>query len=135
MDTLTLQSRSADPYVVLRASGELDLHTQDVFEEVVSRHLSMSSVVVDFSGVEFLSASAIGSLVQCHSEAGSRGHELFYAEASQQALRLLVVAGLADVLPLCDSVAQLVCRSTSGGTALGGFPHQSLGDLAQLDVG
>jgi anti-anti-sigma factor len=135
MDTLTLQSRTADPFVVLSATGELDLHTQDVFEDVLNQHLAVSPVVVDLSGVDFLAISALRSLVLCHAKAGTAGHQLFFAEASQQALRLLLLAGLAEVLPIRDSVEQVVCDSVVLTRPAGSLVDEPLGELTKLDVG
>ena len=111
MHTLTIEPHDSDPFVVLKATGELDLATQDQFEQVVAGHLDSSPVVVDLSGVEFVDISALRSLVICHGLAGTSGHELFYADASRQALRLLSVAELDSVLPMRLSVAEAVCSS------------------------
>ena len=146
MQSLLLQPHSADPFLVLEATGELDLHTQDEFEREVSRHLSVSSVVVDLSGLDFLAISALRSLIVCHRQAGPTGHQLFYAEASPQILRLLSLSGLDAVMPVAASVAQVLGASAAldhvdpvpglaVGAPVGGFVDQTSRDLAQLDVG
>jgi anti-sigma B factor antagonist len=139
MDTLTLHSHTSSPFVIFEAVGELDLHTQDDFEDTVSEQLGRTAVVVDLSGVEFLAASAIRALMVCHGVAGSAGRELYYAGPTRQTTRLLSVAGLDEVLPVRSSVAEAVCASAADPAVLvrsvGGVAHQPLGDLAQLDVG
>ena len=132
MQALQLQPRKADPFVVLRATGELDLHTQDEFEREVARLLGATSVVVDLSGLDFLAIAALRSLMVCHRQAATTGHELFYAEPSAQTLRLLSLSGLDAVLPVAPTVAQAVSGSPFG---VGGFVDESGCDLAQLDVG
>ncbi len=145
MQSLLLQPHSAHPFLVLEATGELDLHTQDQFEREVGRHLGVSSVVVDFSGLDFLAISALRSLIVCHREAGPTGHQLFYADASPQTLRLLSLSGLDAVLPVAASVAEVLgasasvdrlrlARAISGERSVGGVVDQTSGDLAQLDV-
>ena len=114
MQALQLQPQKADPFVVLRATGELDLHTQDEFEQAVRRLLSSSPVVVDLSGIDFLAISALRSLLVCHRLAASMGHVLFFAEPSRQTLRLLEVSGLDTVLPVAPTVAQVITPPTSG---------------------
>lgn len=152
MQSLLLQPHSADPFLVLEATGELDLHTQDEFEVEVGRYLGDSSVVVDLSGLDFLAISALRSLIVCHRRADPSGHQLFYAEASPQALRLLSVSGLDAVLPVAASVAQVLGASADldhvdavpgaggldgppVGASVGGLVDQPSRDLAQLDVG
>lgn len=130
MQTLVLEPQTSDPFVVVRAMGELDLHTQDEFERVISRLLGRSAVIVDLSAVEFLAISALRSLMVCHALAGSVGHELVYAGPSRQTRRLLAVSGLEYVLPLASSVDQAARAS-----AAGSVPDQSARNLAQLDVG
>jgi anti-sigma B factor antagonist len=157
---LLLQPHSADPFVVLKASGELDLHTQDEFEREVARLLGISAVVVDLSGLDFLAVAALRSLMVCHRQAATAGHELFYAEPSSQTLRLLTLSGLDAVLPVAASVAQVVDASASvngadgsaraaaaiadraadhaadraADRAAGGFVDQSSRNFAQLDI-
>ena len=131
VQTLSLESQASDPFVVLKAIGDLDLQTQDDFEQAVSLLLGTSPVVVDLSQVEFLAISALRSLIVCHRLSRSLGQQLFFAEPSRQILRLLAVSGLDAVLPLAPTVAQVV--STSPVT--GSLANQTGRDLAQLDVG
>ena len=138
MHALSLDSRPSDHFTVVRAVGELDLHTQDDFEAVVSGHLTSDSVVVDLSDVEFLAISALRALMVCHAIAGGAGREIYYAGPTRQTRRLLDVAGLGETLSLRASVAEVICPSAGVARAqrpYDGLGHQSLGDLAQLDVG
>jgi anti-sigma B factor antagonist len=145
VQSLLLQPQSVDPFVVLKASGELDIHTQEEFEREVSRLLGTASVVVDLSGLDFLAIAALRSLMVCHRQAGTAGHELFYADPSPQTLRLLTLSGLDAVLPVTASVAQVVGGSSAvggvelvplaGDRPIGGLVDQPRRDLAQLDIG
>ena len=138
MNHLRLDAQSSDHFTVVRAVGELDLHTQGEFEGVVSSHLGSSSVVVDMSEIEFLAISALRSLMLCHAVAGTAGRELYYAGPTSQSRRLLTVAGLDEMLPLRSSVDEVVCGSAQAPVVvrpLSGLADQSLGDHAQLDVG
>lgn len=139
---LTLKSTTEDPFVVLTAIGDLDLHTQDLLEETVTQQLERSPVVVDLGQVEFLAVSALRTLMVCNAMAGSNARELFFAGAPGQTQRLISIAGLAEVLPIRASVAEALCSSAAAaavppvlvrpGTHL---VDQPLGELAQLDVG
>ena len=66
MDTLTFNSHSTDTALIILVKGQIDLPTQDRFEEVVTTALASSSVVVDLSQVSFLSVSGLRSLIACH---------------------------------------------------------------------
>lgn len=105
MQTLFLVSQESDPFVVLKATGELDLHTQDEFERTVTELLESSPVLVDLSELDFFAISALRCLVVCHRKAVSTGHEVFYVEPSRQLLRLLSISGLEGVLPVRSPVA------------------------------
>lgn len=135
MQTLRIESHSSDPYVVLKAVGELDLHTQDEFEHAVLEPLRSSPVVVDLSEVDFLAVSALRSLLACHGRAAADGRQLLFAQPSRQAVRLLSLAGLDRVLPVRPTVAEAVCESVVVLRPLGGLADQAVGDLTQLDVG
>lgn len=138
---LTLKSTTEEPFVVLTAIGELDLHTQDLLEDTVTQHLERTPVVVDLGQVEFLAVSALRTLMVCNAMAGSNARELFFAGPPGQTKRLISIAGLDGVLPIRASVAEAICTSgaptvppvlvRSGAHVL----DEALGDLAQLDVG
>jgi anti-anti-sigma factor len=105
MQTLIHSASVEDPYVLLEVSGELDLDTQDGFEEVVSGHLGSGSVVLDMSQVEFLAIASLRSLLSCQSAAEAGAHHLVYAETPEQARRLLELSGVDAMLEMRDSVA------------------------------
>jgi anti-sigma B factor antagonist len=105
MTSLIRDPRCGVQYVVLRVSGELDLDTQDLFHQAVSKHLERSSVVVDLSSVEFVSVSSLKVLVACHRNARARRHRVVYAALPRQARRLVELAELDRVLDIRETVA------------------------------
>lgn len=128
MNPLMLDHSEGDPFAVLRVSGELDLCTQDEFEQAVRRLLGSSPVVVDLSGVDFLAISALQSLLVCHRLAASMGRVLFFAEPSPQTVRLLQVSGLDTVLPVAPTVAGVVTPPAPTGHLDAG-PDRGAGNL------
>lgn len=108
MQSLILQPHQADPFTLLKASGELDLHNQDQFEQMVADSLRSGPVIVDLSGLEFFAICALRSLVVCHRLATSTGHELCFAQPSSQLLRLLRISGLLEVLPVRPTLDRAV---------------------------
>jgi anti-anti-sigma factor len=114
VQALSLEPQVVDPFVVLKAIGELDLHTQDEFESALRDLLATSSVVVDLSEVEFLAVSALRTLIECHRLATSMGNLLFFAEPTKQTARLFALTGLDAVLPVAPSVSDVVAPTTDG---------------------
>lgn len=131
VNSLQLDLRPSDPFLVLTATGELDLHTLDEFERIVGQWLGTSSVIVDLSRLDFLAISALRSLLVCQRLAGTTGHSLYYAGASAQTRRLLTVSGLDAVLPMVSSVRQVL----DGSAVSDGVADQTFRNLAELDVG
>ena len=105
MHTLTIECDVSGPDVVLTAIGELDIDTQDRFQQVVIDELRSSPVVVDLSRLDFMSISSLRSLLSCQRSAELGGHALVYTDAPQQARRLLAVSGVGDLLCVRDKVA------------------------------
>jgi anti-anti-sigma factor len=103
--TLTIESDVSGPDVILSAIGELDIDTQDRFQQVVIDELGSSSVVVDLSRLDFMSISSLRSLLSCQRSAQLGRHALVYADAPRQARRLLAVSGVGDLLSVRDTVA------------------------------
>ena len=105
MHTLTVKSDVSGRFVILTAVGELDIDTQDQFQAAVFDELRSSPVVVDLSRLDFMSIASLRTLILCQRSAGLGAHELVYAEAQQQARRLLAVSGVGDLLCMRDTVA------------------------------
>jgi anti-sigma B factor antagonist len=105
MDTLNLFSRSAAPFIILEVAGELDIDSQDRFEHEVCEHLGTSSVIVDLSRLNFLAIASLRSLLVCQRTAAESPRALRYAAAPDQALRLVRVAGLDEVLSIGGTMA------------------------------
>ena len=139
MNALTMNITVEDPIAVFTVIGEIDLHTQDLFERAVAEQLARSPVVVDLSGVEFLAISALRSLLACNAAAARHGHELYYAQVPGQVLRLLSITGLDEALPLRASVAEVICPSATSPMVLvrpgAGVTERPRNELAQSDAG
>jgi len=87
-----------EPLVVIRAVGELDLDNQDELERVVLEQLRTTSVVLDCSGLEFLSICALRSLEACAAAAQEVGHQFLLTRPRRQVRRLLAVAHMEHLL-------------------------------------
>ncbi|MFD7657843.1 STAS domain-containing protein [Actinosynnema sp. NPDC059797] len=76
---------------VVRPSGEIDIAVVDELMFDLSRALAggTRALVVDLSGVTFLSAGGIGALARARAQAEARGCDFALAACSRAALRVL----------------------------------------------
>ena len=95
---------------VLRVDGELDgpaavelRHAMSVASEAHGIHL-----VVDLSNTSYIESAAIGALIEIQVSYLERGGRLAVTCAPGNIARILEVSGLADVVPLFDSVESAV---------------------------
>ncbi|GGG19733.1 hypothetical protein GCM10007304_37050 [Rhodococcoides trifolii] len=84
-------------FTVVVVSGELDMSTTPAFSDEIGRALSSDTkgVVIDFSGVEFLSSSAITVLLTANNDADV---SIVVVADSHVTRRPIELVGLDDVL-------------------------------------
>nr|WP_042181781.1 STAS domain-containing protein [Kibdelosporangium sp. MJ126-NF4]CEL13765.1 Anti-sigma F factor antagonist (spoIIAA-2); Anti-sigma B factor antagonist RsbV [Kibdelosporangium sp. MJ126-NF4] len=89
---------------VLAVRGEIDTVTAPQLQAGVRQALPGAgrALVVDLSGVTFLSSAGLSVLVQAHQQAGEAGCELRIVTNSNTA-RVFALTGLTETLRLFDS--------------------------------
>ncbi|WP_258348937.1 STAS domain-containing protein [Saccharopolyspora gregorii] len=98
--------------IVVEPGGEIDAETIDHLEEVLWPRLSaqVRTIVVDLSGVGFLSVAGMQLLKQAHLDARSRGVELRLVTAHREVTHALEVAGLDTAMRCFPTTAQALAR-------------------------
>jgi anti-anti-sigma factor len=92
---------SEGPIPVVLPPGELHDETLGGFERDVEPHLAAAGpgLVVDLSGVEFMSSTGLGYLVKVGMTLDRNQRRLALARGSRRLTRLLRVTGLGPLLP------------------------------------
>ena len=93
--------REIHDFVVLtRVFGEIDLNVVDDLRTALSTALALTTepfpLVIDLSGVTFLSSAGLNELVTLDQRARERGVELRLVAARREVLRPLDLTGLRD---------------------------------------
>lgn len=100
----------AGPAVVVAAFGEVDMATVELLRAPVVEALTgggdARALVLDLSGVVFLSASGVALLAEAAELAPEAGREFLLAACPRPVLRVLGVTGLAACLTVRASVAE-----------------------------
>jgi anti-anti-sigma factor len=85
-------------------TGELDVATNPAFRTAVKDAADAGGrVVVDLSGVSFMSAEALGVLARADAAMDDQGGELVVVCPSPRLLRLFDITGLTDKLLIVES--------------------------------
>lgn len=90
---------------VLSVRGEIDTVTAPELQDAVAGALpgARPALVVDLSGVTFLSSAGLSVLVQAHQQAGEAGREVRIVTNANTA-RVFALTGLTETVRLFDSV-------------------------------
>ncbi len=85
---------------VVSLRGEHDITTVDDLAAAIAREIAQgdSDVIVDLSGVEFLTAATIGAIVRARHLLQSRSRALVVRAPSRCAQRVLDICGLAALI-------------------------------------
>ena len=118
MDELRLSSKRRDGFVIVAVGGELDVVTSRQFDEYLTQARGeVDRVILDLSAVDFMDTGSLAVIVGHWKELTAAGGTLVLAGARYRYTKTLWITGLADRLPLYDSVDEAIA---AGGTATEG---------------
>jgi anti-anti-sigma factor len=102
---LRLSMEPQDASVVVAVRGELDVVTSQQFDDYLSdASAGRDRVVLDLSGVDFMDTTALAVIVSHWRRQVEAGGKFLLAGARYRYTKALWITGLADRLPLYDSV-------------------------------
>jgi anti-anti-sigma factor len=109
VDALRLASELRGASLIVSVAGDLDIVTSQQFDDYLGqarrRH---PHVILDLAGVEFMDTSSLAVIVSHWKALSAQGGTLALAGARYRQTKTLWITGLAQRLPLYDSVADAV---------------------------
>jgi anti-anti-sigma factor len=123
---LELSSQRLDGAVVVAAVGDLDIVTSPQLDSCLTEaRRGASSVILDLSAVDFMDTSSLAVIVGHWKKLTARGGTLALAGARYRYTKTLWITGLADRLPMFDTVPEAVAACAAAEPATGQPPGQS----------
>jgi anti-anti-sigma factor len=125
---LRISMESRDACVVVAVHGELDVVCSQQFDDSLSEASSDSDrVILDLSGVDFMDTTALAVIVGHWRRQTEAGGMLLLAGARYRYTKALWITGLADRLPMYDSLdeALAAARPDPGAEAASGGARES----------
>lgn len=105
MDALQLSSERHGDSVVVTIRGDLDIVTSRQFDEfLLAQSGGRGHVILDLAGVEFMDTSSLAVIVSHWKRLAAKGRTLALAGARYRYTKTLWITGLAQRLPLYDTV-------------------------------
>ena len=93
--------------VVVSVQGELDVTSSQRFDDCLSDAAALSDqVILDMSEVDFMDTSALAVIVAHWRRAADEGGQFLLAGARYRYTKALWITGLADRLPMHDTVGE-----------------------------
>ena len=105
-----VEVRREDSAIVLAVSGELDLASSPALEQELARVERSDSmiVIIDLRELEFMDSTGLSVVVKAHQRAQETGQRFGLVKGRPQVQRLLTLTGVAERMPLADSVEELL---------------------------
>ena len=117
MDGIRISSERRDGFAVVAVSGELDIVTSRRFDECLTEmRRDDAHIIIDLSAVDVMDTGSLAVIVGHWKQVTAAGGTLALAGARYRYTKTLWITGLADRLPMYDSVAAAVAAG-AGGTA------------------
>ncbi len=107
-DHLQLNVQHDPRAVVLSIGGELDLASSPLLDQELTRVTATEPelLVLDLRELAFMDSTGLSVLVRAHHHAEEAGRRMVLVRGGPQVQRLLTLTGLADRLPIVDSVGE-----------------------------
>ena len=111
MPEFELTSEQRDGTFVVRLVGDLDIVTSRQLDETLAgARRTVEHVVLDLSAVDFMDTSSLAVIVSHWKGLVSDGGSLALAGARFQYTRTLWITGLADRIPMSDTVEDAIAE-------------------------
>jgi len=120
VEGIRISSQRRDGFAVVAVSGELDIVTSRRFDEYLAEvRRDSDHIILDLSAVDFMDTGSLAVIVGHWKQVRAAGGTLVLAGARYRYTKTLWITGLADRLPLYESVDAAVAagRAGAGGTA------------------
>ncbi len=120
MEGILISSQRRDGFAVVAVSGELDIVTSRRFDECLAEvRRDADHIIIDLSTVDFMDTGSLAVIVGHWKQVTAAGGTLALAGARYRYTKTLWITGLADRLPLYESVDAAVAAGRAGteGTA------------------
>ncbi len=112
--------------MVVAAVGDLDIVTSPQLDSCLTEARRGAAIVVlDLSAVDFMDTSSLAVIVGHWKKLTARGGTLALAGARYRYTKTLWITGLADRLPMFDTVPEAVAACAAAEPATGQPPGQS----------
>jgi anti-sigma B factor antagonist len=127
MCSLYLNTRDGSRQMVVALHGDLDVtDAASVAHTLITAAARDRQIIIDLAGLENMDSSGLAALVLARKYARQVGGDLLLAAPQRQALRLLAVTRLMEILSVHDGVEDAVdSAERSRATALATLPAAS----------
>jgi anti-sigma B factor antagonist len=115
VEGIRVSSQQRDGFAVVAVTGELDIVTSRRFDEFLSEvRRDADHIIIDLSAVDFMDTGSLAVIVGHWKQVTAAGGTLALAGARYRYTKTLWITGLADRLPLYESVDAAVAAGRAG---------------------
>ena len=115
MEGIRISSERRDGFVVVAVSGELDIVTSRRFDECLAEARQEDvHIIIDLSAVDFMDTGSLAVIVGHWKQVTAAGGTLALAGARYRYTKTLWITGLADRLPMYDTVDAAIAAGAAG---------------------
>jgi len=115
VEGIRISSERRDGFVVVAVSGELDIVTSRRFDECLAEARQEDvHIIIDLSAVDFMDTGSLAVIVGHWKQVTAAGGTLALAGARYRYTKTLWITGLADRLPMYDTVDAAIAAGAAG---------------------
>jgi anti-sigma B factor antagonist len=105
MNLTILRERPAEPVLVLKLEGELDIRTAPLLREALMESDRRIHTILSLAGLYLVDSTALGVMIGAMRRARDIGGDLVLADVPANIIRVLEVTGLTKVFKVYPTIA------------------------------
>ena len=107
---MNLDFKMIENSLIVRLSGEFDLHTADYFKEQIEDKLSskINNLILDLSEIKFIDSSGLGAILAKYKQLNNRGGKLAIVNPTPQVKRIFELSGILKIINIYSSEQEAI---------------------------
>lgn len=108
---MKLQFKKIGHTLIVTIVGELDHHSATAAREHIEQKinsLKTKNLVFDLQKLQFMDSSGLGVIIGRYKSVTAIGGKTYIAKPSPVAKRLIVLAGIHKIIPLCQNIEEVL---------------------------
>jgi stage II sporulation protein AA (anti-sigma F factor antagonist) len=115
---LEIFTKKKDNALIVEISGELDMHTVDIFKEKIITAMernNLTHLILNLKKCSFIDSSGLGAILGRYRELDKKGGQIYLVGLKPSVKKVFTLAGMLKIMKEVDNENQALMELNEGG--------------------